>query len=132
MLIFLLVGALTLFFLVGYAFKGWQVNSQLRTALKGVNSFRNKGMAPPPDDVGKHFQAEPLKHLWSEFADTLHELKKASAAGGVVLTEIRATMPAEILFTREVLVPNEGLVAPWVGLDLEAEALHGRLSHWTA
>ena len=101
--IFLIVVALTLFFLVGYAIKGTQVWWQLWSAVRAVQSLHNGKAAPRPEEVGKAFQWEPLKHLWEEYADTLHELRKASS-GDVALTEVRATVPAESMFTREVLV----------------------------
>lgn len=103
LLIFLLVGLLTLIFLVGYAIKGTQVWLQLRATLNAVRVLRKAGAAPNPREVGKAFRWEPLKHLWEEYADTLHELRKAGS-GDAVLTEFRATVPAESMFTRDVLV----------------------------
>lgn len=101
--VFLLVVVLTLAFLVGYAIKGTQVWSQLRYAIKTVQSLRAAGPAPSPEQVSPAFQREPLKHLWDEYADTLHELRKAGS-GQIALTEFRATVPAEAMFTKEVLV----------------------------
>lgn len=101
--VFLLVAALTLAFLVGYAFKGTQVWWQLRKAIKAVRSLRDAGPAPEPEQVSPAFLKEPLKHLWDEYADTLHELRKAGSSQ-VALTEFRATVPAEAMFTKEVLV----------------------------
>lgn len=101
--VFLLVAVLTFVFLVGYAIKGTQVWWQIRFVLKEVRGFRKSGVAPDPKDVGRAFRWEPLKHLWEEYADTLHELRKA-ASGATVQTEFRATVPAESMFTREVLV----------------------------
>lgn len=103
--IFLLVALLTLIFVVGYLIKGYQVWRQLSAVLKSVKFLRSKSQSPDPAKVGEAFQAEPLKHLWEEYADTLHELKKASS-GGVNLIEVRATVPADSLFTREVLVDS--------------------------
>lgn len=101
--VFLLVAVLTLAFLVGYAIKGTQVWWQLRFAIKAVRGLRASGPAPDPEQVRPAFQKEPLKHLWDEYADTLHELRKAGS-GQVALTEFRATVPAEAMFTKEVLV----------------------------
>lgn len=101
--VFLLVVVLTALFLLGYAFKGTQVWWQIWSALRVVKALRNDKAPPDPFDVGKAFRWEPLKHLWEEYADTLHELRKASS-GTVMLTEIRATVPAETMFTRDVLV----------------------------
>jgi hypothetical protein len=103
LVVFLVVLALTLVFVIGYLVKGIQVGRQLHATLSAVKAMRTKSGSPSPADVGKAFQSEPLKHLWEEYADTLHELRKAGA-GAVALTEVRATMPAEAYFTREVLV----------------------------
>jgi hypothetical protein len=101
--VFVLVAVLTFAFLVGYAIKGSQVWWQLRSAIKAVRGLRAGGPAPDPEQVRPAFQKEPLKHLWDEYADTLHELRLAGS-GRVALTEFRATMPAEAMFTKEVLV----------------------------
>ncbi len=104
--VFLLVAAMTLAFLVGYVIKGTYVWFQLRFAIKTLRALRASGPAPDPSDVSRAFQKEPLKHLWDEYADTLHQLRKAGS-GEVVLTEFRATVPAEAMFTKEVLVDGQ-------------------------
>jgi predicted PurR-regulated permease PerM len=101
--VFLIVLLLTLVFVVGYAYKGWQVWRQLKSTLSAVRAHHSKDVSPDPAEVGKAFQWEPLKHLWDEYADTLHELRKAGS-GAMAITEVRATVPAEAYFTREVLV----------------------------
>jgi hypothetical protein len=105
LVIFFLVVGITLIFLFGYIIKGSQVGNQLRFTIRGLKSLRNNKGAPRPEEVEKFFRGEPLKHLWAEYADTLHELRKATSEG-LVLTEVRATVPAEALFTREVLVDS--------------------------
>ncbi|MEX3901072.1 anti-phage ZorAB system protein ZorA [Paraburkholderia sp. BR10954] len=95
--VFCLVLLLTFLFAVGYALKGSQVWWQLRTVIRGV---RAAGVHPDPDEVGKHFNHGPLKHLWLEYRDTLHPLRRT--ANGT--PETRATLPAETYFTRDVLV----------------------------
>jgi len=105
LVIFFLVVGITLIFLFGYIIKGSQVGNQLRFTIRGLKSLRNNKGAPRPEEVEKFFRGEPLKHLWVEYADTLHELRKATSEG-LVLTEVRATVPAEALFTREVLVDS--------------------------
>jgi hypothetical protein len=103
--VFLIVMGLTTVFLVGYLIKGIQVGWQLSAAVKGVKALRKPNSPPSPSEVAAVLRWEPLKHLWEEYADTLHELRKASS-GTVVLTEIRATVPAETMFTRDVLVDS--------------------------
>ena len=103
--VFLSVLALTMAFLLGYAVKGTQVCWQLWSLGRTVRSMRNANAAPDPKEVGRAFKWEPFRHLWDEYADTLHALQKA-ASGQVALAEVRATVPAETLFTREVLVDS--------------------------
>lgn len=103
--VFLLVIVLTSVFLLGYLLKGTQVWWQLRSTVRAVQSFRNQKTPPDPKEVGRAFRSEPMKHLWEEYYDTLHELRKASA-GEVALVETRATVPAETMFTRDVLVDS--------------------------
>lgn len=95
--VFCLVLLLTFLFLAGYAWKGSQVWWQLRAVIRAV---RQAGVRPDPDEVGKHFNRAPLKHLWLEYRDTLHPLRRT--ANGA--PETRATLPAETYFTRDVLV----------------------------
>ncbi len=103
--VFLLVVLLTSIFFLGYLVKGTQVWWQLWSAVRKVRAFRGKKSPPDPKAVGQAFQSEPLKHLWEEYDDTLHELRKA-ASGEVALVEVRATVPAETMFTRDVLVDS--------------------------
>lgn len=103
--VFLLVFALTSIFLLGYVFKGTQVWWQLRSAVRAVRSFQGKQTPPDPVEVGRAFKSEPLRHLWEEYDDTLHEVRQAGS-GSKTLVEMRATVPAETMFTREVLVDS--------------------------
>lgn len=103
--IFLMVLVLTGLFFIGYAVKGTQVVLQLSKAIKGIKSSRKDGKAPKPSSLSKYFGDEPLRHLWEEYTDTLHEMKYASN-GQQSLVEVRATVPSETLFTREVLVDS--------------------------
>lgn len=103
--IFVIVASLTILFLIGYAYKGTQVAVQLRGVLKGIQGLKRAGKGPSPEDLSKLFLKEPLRHLWEEYKDTLHEVTKATG-GGLALKEVRATVPAESLFTREVLVDS--------------------------
>ncbi|CAB3690808.1 anti-phage ZorAB system protein ZorA [Paraburkholderia rhynchosiae] len=95
--VFGLVLLLTFLFVAGYAWKGSQVWLQLRAVIRGV---KQAGVRPDPDEIGKHFNRAPLKHLWLEYRDTLHALRRT--ANGT--PETRATLPAETYFTRDVLV----------------------------
>jgi hypothetical protein len=106
LIIFWLVLLLTIAFVLGYVFKVPKVWGQLETASRELAALRKQGTGRQPEEVGRVFQAEPLKHLWEEFADTLHIMRRASAGPDQML-EVRATVPAETFFTREVLVDGQ-------------------------
>ena len=103
--VFLIVALLTLVFLVGYATKGSQVLRQLRRVVREVRTIQVTGTTPSPAEVGKFFEWEPLRHLWDVYAGTLHEVRGPSS-GDMALLEMHATVPAESIFTREVLVDS--------------------------
>lgn len=105
LVVFLLVVTLTLVFLIGYAIKGSQVLWQLRKVVNEVRAIQLTGVVPAPGDIGKYFEWEPLRHLWDVYAGTLHEVRSA-ASGDRALLEMHATVPAETIFTREVLVDS--------------------------
>jgi len=98
LLLVLVVTSTTVLF---YIVKALQVAYQLRRAINGIVGLRQGDAAP--EDVAAILPWEPLKHLWSEYKDTLHELTKASSETAS-LKEMRATMPAEAFFTRDILV----------------------------
>lgn len=102
---FLTVCVLSAVFVLGYLVQGIRVWRQLSGAINGLKRLKASGEPVTKDEAGAVFQGEPIKHLWDEYSDTLHDLKKASS-GGVELRELRATVPAETMFTREVLVDS--------------------------
>lgn len=103
--VFLLVVVLTAIFFVGYVIQGGRVWWQIWSTLRWVKTMKRDSGPPSPDVVGRAFRREPLKHLWDEYADSLHEIRIAGSESAA-LTEARATVPAESLFTREVLVDS--------------------------
>lgn len=133
--IFITVALLTACFIVGYAWKGGQVGAQLWRAVKRLRALAaaSRGAADvDPNVVARVLAAEPLRHLWVEYADTLHELSEpplldehgepGGAAGeagydqhgaplpantaAAARRRVRATMPAEAFFTRDALVDS--------------------------
>lgn len=99
--VFLLVAVLTIIFLIGYVLKGTQVWWQLKASVKALRQLA--GTAPDPKAINTVFSKEPFRHLWKEYAHTVHEVRLAGS-GATGLTEFRATVPAEAMFTKEVLV----------------------------
>jgi len=106
MWVFTIVVVLTAVVLLGYLLKGGQVGWQLWMSVRRIRALTKKGSGPvKPEDVAKVLRWRPASHLWDEYSDTLHELKRASN-GELSVTEIRATVPAETYFTRDVLVDS--------------------------
>lgn len=103
--VFVLVTTLTAVFVLGYLIQGTRVGLQLWSAVRRIRRLKRTSKHVRPADVAKVLRREPFKHLWDEYADTLHELKKAGS-GAITLTEVRATAPAEMFFTRDVLVDS--------------------------
>lgn len=105
LVVFLIVSALTSLFVLGYLLQGGRVGWQLARAVRRVRKLGRSGQPVKPSAVAEVLKSEPFQHLWDEYDDTLHELKKASN-GTTAVTEVRATVPAEMFFTREVLVDS--------------------------
>lgn len=105
LVIFLMVAILTATFFLGYVVQGSRVGFQLGLAIRRIRALKRSSKSVKPGDVTAILKSDPLKHLWEEYSDTLHEIKRAGS-GTVQLTEVRATVPAETFFTREVLVDS--------------------------
>ena len=103
--VLLAIAVLTIGFVAGYALKGGQVGWQLWTAVRRIRVLASSGRPVGPQEVAGILVHEPCRHLWDEYADTLHELQRTDA-GAPPVTEVRATMPAEAFFTRDVLVDS--------------------------
>ena len=108
--IFVLVSLLTGLFLAGYLVQGSRVGIQLWLALHRINGLARKGGHVDPDAIAAVLPQGPLRVLWEEYGDTLHRVAPAAdapaarAAAAAAVAEVRATVPAEMFFTREALV----------------------------
>lgn len=105
LIVFLLVAGLTAAYILLYLTQGARVWFQLWNAVRRVRAAGRNNAPVPPSAIAAILKKEPFRHLWEEYSDTLHELRKASNENGV-LTEVRATVPAEAFFTRDVLVDS--------------------------
>ncbi|MGC2853834.1 anti-phage ZorAB system protein ZorA [Novispirillum sp. DQ9] len=98
------VGLLMVGFVLGYVVPAvvflW-TSGKLR---KGLTALQGKAAAPGPEDVAPIFsRSRRLKHLWSEYAETLHE-QFETRDGERRRVQVRATVPAEMFFTPQALV----------------------------
>lgn len=101
--IFLLVISLTGLFLMGYLIQGTRVGVELWNAVRHLRALARPGKTVQPAAIAAVLTARPYDHLWEEYSDTLHEVK-GSGDTPAMLAEVRATVPAEMFFTREALV----------------------------
>ena len=97
--IFLLVTVLTGLFLAGYLLQGTRVGIQLWLAVRRLEALAH-ARSVEPAAVAAALAFRPFDQLWDEYCETLHEVR--SERDGPV--ELRATVPAEMFFTREALV----------------------------
>lgn len=106
--VFIAVLIATSVFLLLFIPKTIVIVSEIRSIINGIRKLKVDAGTPSatvPDDVKKLMLKEPYKHLWSEYDDTLHRLKRYSSQDGDA-TEVRATIPAEVYFTAETLVDS--------------------------
>lgn len=106
--VFITVLIATAVFLLLFIPKTILIISETRAIIYGIRKLKIEAGTPSatvPDDVKKLMLKEPYKHLWSEYDDTLHRLKRYSSENGEA-TEVRATIPAEVYFTADTLVDS--------------------------
>lgn len=99
--IFFAISCLVILFF-GVAFRSFYLASSLGKIVKQV---RSQGYQAEMLQLAVFEEKEPYQHLWSEYKDTLHHLKRKD--GGM---EYRATLPAEAFFSKETLVDNRMFV----------------------
>lgn len=106
--VFYIVLSATTIFLALFIPKTILIIREINVINKGIRNLKLAAGLPSatiPEDVKKLMFKEPYKHLWSEYDDTLHRLKRYSSENGDA-TEVRATIPAEVYFTSETLVDS--------------------------
>jgi hypothetical protein len=102
--IFIVVTTLTGLFLIGYLLQGTRVGIQLWMAIRRIKALARTGKNVDPAAVAAVLTQRPLSELWQEYRDTLHEVKQQPEDGPTPLMELRATVPAQLFFTRDALV----------------------------
>ncbi|WP_034365973.1 anti-phage ZorAB system protein ZorA [Comamonas testosteroni] len=101
------VVSLVLAFSVWFAISYWWPAGKLVKALKHINrqlaKVRQMDRSQRKKQAGKVFESSPLKQLWAEYEDTLHDQYKL-VDGERQLTKSRATAGAESFFTSHAVV----------------------------
>ncbi len=99
---------LLIYFIIFFLIPSFKLRTQLvriNTALPGLKDLaEKKQQVLTPDTILKQVMTdEPFKHLWSEYAETLHR-QRAVVDGEEKLVSLRATYLAEAFFTYQTIV----------------------------
>lgn len=92
------------FFLWHFFYRSFIVARRIEKIIKKIKQLKKteKSFSSINSlDVSVAIEDEITKHLWSEYCDTLHIVKNNNGT-----EETRATIPAEVYFTEEVLVDS--------------------------
>lgn len=99
LLVFLFIG----FFLFP-ALREWIRLSNSLRQLRALRDASGGDSGSPKKIVDEAMPGIALRHLWDEFADTLHEQRVLDSAGQVKSVRWRSTVPAETFFSTQTLV----------------------------
>ncbi|MFA6920933.1 MAG: anti-phage ZorAB system protein ZorA [Gallionella sp.] len=103
---FLLLVA-TVFFFRQFISPSQRLNNEFAAAIQKIGGIKQRLGGTPIvdlDEIKAVMVTDELKHLWSEYAETLHPQKKTDNAGQLKITCYRATAMAEVFFAEQALV----------------------------
>lgn len=98
-----LVFAFSAAFVIGYWWPAGKLFKTLRTINARLGKVRDMERSQRKKQAGKAFESTPLKQLWLEYEDTLHDQYKV-VEGERQLIKSRATAGAESFFTNHAVV----------------------------
>ncbi|MDR1351263.1 MAG: hypothetical protein LBJ59_10940 [Zoogloeaceae bacterium] len=96
-LVFALLALLALVFLLRFVLPALLLQARLRRAIRALTAISGKGTPTPEAIAQTVMTTAPLRHLWREYAQTLH---RQDGTGG----KVRATAAAGHFFTPTALV----------------------------
>lgn len=103
---FLLLVA-TGFFFQQFILPSRRLHKELDTAIQQLRDLKQRLNDAPIvalDEIQSVMVMDELKHLWREYAETLHEQKKPDEFGQLKTIRYRATAMAEVFFAEQALV----------------------------
>ena len=103
---FLLLVA-TGFFFQQFILPSRRLHKELDTAIQQLRDLKQRLNDAPIvalDEIQSVMVTDELKHLWREYAETLHEQKKPDEFGQLKTIRYRATAMAEVFFAEQALV----------------------------
>ena len=104
---FIVLVVATGFFFVQFFFPSRKLSKELAKAIKKLDEIKQRLDGKPIsdlDEIKSVFTTEELKHLWREYAETLHPQKQSDEFGQGRIIRYRATSMAEVFFTEQALV----------------------------
>ena len=103
---FVLLVASTYFFWQ-FVFPSVRLYKELNIAIQKVGEIRQRlggASIVDLDEIQSVMVTDELRHLWSEYAETLHPQKIQDEFGQLKITRYRATAMAEVFFSEQALV----------------------------
>ena len=95
------------FFFWNFIFPSRRLHKELNTAIQQLRNIKQSLNDTPFIDLDKIksvMVTDELKHLWREYAETLHAQKKPDEYGQLRIIRYRATAMAEVFFAEQALV----------------------------
>lgn len=90
-----------------FFFPSRHLYKELNAVIQKVGAIRQRLSGLPIvdlDEIQTVMVTDELKHLWSEYAETLHPQKKQDESGQLRIVRYRATAMAEVFFSEQALV----------------------------
>jgi hypothetical protein len=106
--LFLLIA--TGFFFGQFSIPSWRLHRELKTAIQRLDEVKKQLNGFPIIDIekiGAVMTTDELRHLWSEYSETLHPQKRPDESGQLKTSRYRATAMAEVFFSEQALVETE-------------------------
>lgn len=103
--LFLLIA--TGFFFGQFSIPSWRLHRELKTAIQRLDEVKKQLNGFPIIDIekiGAVMTTDELRHLWSEYSETLHPQKRPDESGQLKTSRYRATAMAEVFFSEQALV----------------------------
>lgn len=99
------LGTLLFFFVWLFLLPSWRLRSNLARIIKEITALKEQGRQILNIDIIQNqiMNVEPFKHLWKEYAGTLHRQFDV-VDGKEKLVQLRETATAELFFSPEALV----------------------------
>lgn len=97
----------TAFFFRQFFSPSRRLRNELDTAIQKMGEIKQRLGGSPIvdlDEIQSVMVTDELKHLWSEYAETLHPQKKQDESGQLRILRYRATAMAEVFFAEQALV----------------------------